>query len=383
MPITCPYCMEPIDKGTVQYECPQCGEVYKAAGLFHNKMPVCKNKAAHPSTLVASVIRCPHCHERLPADYLDYDRSLKFSLVGTTNSGKTNFMISMLHELMHAMKTGLAISPLDTTRDYYRNFKQMEKQMFIDHELLQATAIGDRVEPYLWRIRDRNKAKGTYIPSYSLTIYDNAGENFATLDQSENTLLAKYLCDTKTLFILIDPLQLPSFRERGQQDNLSSNGMEGQDATDSVQKVASFLRTNLKLGASALIDMNVAIIFTKIDAIGDENGSVFGDADLIYSHGDQTHIGCYNTLKQGFDKKLAENISNQIRQYLEDNEGDFLSALESSFVQNKIHYFGCSALGNPPMRDSNGRIFLQHIDPIRVLDPFLWMMVQEGLIKEI
>ena len=48
MPITCPYCMEPIDKGTVQYECPQCGEVYKAAGLFHNKMPVCKNKAAHP-----------------------------------------------------------------------------------------------------------------------------------------------------------------------------------------------------------------------------------------------------------------------------------------------------------------------------------------------
>ena len=281
------------------------------------------------------------------------------------------------------MKTGLAISPLDTTRDYYRNFKQMEKQMFIDHELLQATAIGDRVEPYLWRIRDRNKAKGTYIPSYSLTIYDNAGENFATLDQAENTLLAKYLCDTKTLFILIDPLQLPSFRERGQQDNLSSNGMEGQDATDSVQKVASFLRTNLKLGASALIDMNVAIIFTKIDAIGDENGSVFGDADLIYSHGDQTHIGCYNTLKQGFDKKLAENISNQIRQYLEDNEGDFLSALESSFVQNKIHYFGCSALGNPPMRDSNGRIFLQHLDPIRVLDPFLWMMVQEGLIKEI
>ena len=382
MPITCPYCMEPIDKGSVQYECPQCGNVYKASGLFHNKMPVCKNKAAHPSTLVASVIRCPHCHERLPADYLDYDRSLKFSLVGTTNSGKTNFLVSMLHELMHAMKTGLAISPLDTTRDYYRSFKQMEKTMFIDHQLLPATSIGV-VEPYLWRIRDRNKAKGTYIPSYSLTIYDNAGESFSTLDQAENTLLAKYLCDTKTLFILIDPLQLPSFRTRGQQDDLSSNGMEGQDATDSVQKVASFLRTNLKLGASALIDMNVAIIFTKIDAIGDEsNGSVFGDADLIYSRGDQTHIGCYNTLKQGFEKQLAINISNSIRQYLFENEGDFLSALESSFVQNKIHYFGCSALGNPPVRDG-GEVFLQHLDPIRVLDPFLWMMVQEGLIKEI
>ena len=382
MAITCPYCMNPIDKKSVQYECPQCGQTYHGAGIFHNKMPECHNKAAHPSVLMASVVRCPHCHERLPADYLDYDRSLKFSLVGTTNSGKTNFLISMLHELMHTMKTGLAISPLDNTRDYYRTFKEFEKTMFIDHQLLPATSIGT-VEPYLWRIRDRNKAKGNAIPSYSLTIYDNAGEIFPTIDRPENALLAKYLCDTKTLFILIDPLQLPSFKLRGDGDNISSNGVEGQSATDSINAVANFLKTNLRLGANALIDMNVAIIFTKIDAVGDDgSGSVFGDSDLIYSRGDQTHIGCYNVLKQGFEKSLAESISNSICNYLQENEPDFFSAVDSSFVRQKVHYFGVSALGNPPVRE-NGEIFLRHLDPIRILDPFLWMMVQEGLIKEI
>ena len=383
MDITCPYCMNPISKKTVNYECPQCGESYRGAGLFHDKMPECKNKSVHSSVLMASVVRCPHCHQKLPADYLDYDRSLKFSLVGTTQSGKTNFLISMLHELTHAMKTGLALSPLDNTREYYINFKAMEKSMFIDHLPLPATSIASEVEPYLWRIRDRNKAKGTKIPSYSLTIYDNAGEIFPSVDRPENALLAKYLCDTKSLFILIDPLQLPSFKDREGVDNISSNGVEGQSATDSINAVANFLRTNLRLGPGDLINMNVAIIFTKIDALGDgSEGSAFVDSELLYSRGDQVHLGCYDFMKQGFDMTLAKQISNSIKQYLMDNESDFFSAVESSFVANKIHYFGVSALGNPPVME-NGQMFLRHLDPIRILDPFLWMMVQEGLIKAI
>ena len=383
MPINCPYCMEPIDKKSVSYECPQCGQTYKAAGLFHTKMPECKNKAAHSSTLVCSVVRCPHCHERLPADFLDYDRSLKFSLVGTTNSGKTNFLVSMLHELMHTMKTGLAISPLDMTRDYYRSYKEMEKTMFLDHQLLPATSVG-KPEPYLWRIRDRNKAKGNSIPSYSLTIYDNAGEFFPTIDQPDNTLLAKYLCDTKTLFILIDPLQLPSFKMRGEGDGVSSNGVEGQDATDALLKVTSYLKTNLRLGANALIDMNVAIIFTKVDTVinDDGYGAPFGDADTIRSNGDATHIGCYNVQKQAFEKSTALRISQSLEEYLQKFETDFYNVVDSSFVKGKVLYFGTSALGNPPVKDG-GQVFLQHIDPIRILDPFLWMMAREGLIKEI
>ncbi len=378
MAITCPYCMNPIDKSSVEYECPQCGQSYKAAGLFHNKVPECKNKAAHPSALLASVIRCPHCHERLPSDYLDYEMSLKFSLVGTTNSGKTNYLVSMLHELMHTMKTGLAISPLDTTRDYYRSFKELEKTMFLDHQLLPATSLG-RVEPYMWRIRDKNKMKGNKIPSYSLTIYDGAGESFSSLDQSENTILAKYLCDTRTLFILIDPLQLPSFVMRGM---ANPNMADNQNATESLQKVAKFVHDNKGLAANALIDMNVAIIFTKIDAISDESGydSVFGDSELIYSRGDATHMGCYDFKKGGFDVGRAEAVSNSICEYLKENEVDFYNAVTENFIESKVRYFGVSALGNPPTNE-NGMMMLRHIDPIRILDPFLWMMVKEGLIK--
>ncbi|WP_289458329.1 hypothetical protein, partial [Klebsiella pneumoniae] len=61
---------------------------------------------------------------------------------------------------------------------------------------------------------------------------------------------------------------------------------------------------------------------------------------------------------------------------------DFYNVVDSSFVKGTVLYFGTSALGNPPVKDGN-QVFLQHIDPIRILDPFLWMMAREGLIKEI
>lgn len=385
MSIKCPYCLEPIEKKTVTYACPQCGKTYKAAGLFHNKIPVCTNRAVHASSLLASTIICPHkgCGQSLPTDLLDYSKSLKFSLVGTTNSGKTNFLIVMLHELMHTLKTGLAVSPLDSTRDYYKNFRDYEKRMYELHRQLRATNAGS-VDPYLWRIRDKNKAKGNTIPSYALTIYDGAGENFSNIDRKDQTVVSKYLCDTDTLFILLDPLQLRTFRERGIGGESVEYSSSADDATSSLQKVAEYIRTNKGLGSNALIDMNVAIIFTKIDALCDEDGNIqFGDSDLILQRSDSSHIGCFDFRKKAFDSNMAGVISNSILSFLQEEEPAFINVLESCFVQSKVQFFAISALGNKPERDETGEITLRHIDPIRVLDPFLWLMMKEGLIGEV
>lgn len=385
MSIKCPYCLEPIDKQSVTYACPQCGKTYKAAGLFHNKVPVCHNRTVHASSLLASTIVCPHkgCGQTLPTDLLDYSKSLKFSLVGTTNSGKTNFLIVMLHELMHTLKTGLAISPLDSTRDYYKNFRDFEKRMYESHALLRATNQGS-VDPYLWRIRDKNKAKGNTIPSYSLTIYDGAGENFNLIDVKELTVISKYLCDTDTLFILVDPLQLRSIKERGIGGESVTYDSKSDDATSSLQKVAEYIRVNKGLRTNELIDMNVAIIFTKIDALTDEEGNLqFGDGDLILQRSDASHIGCFDFRKKAFDSNMAGVISESIRNFIYEEEPAFANVLESYFVQSKVQFFAISALGNKPERDERGEVVLRHIDPIRVLDPFLWMMMKEGLIAEV
>ena len=383
--IKCPYCLEGISKGSVIYECPSCGKRYGAAGLFKNQMPMCANRGAHASTIPASRIICNNkgCGNVLPADFLDYEQTLKFSLVGTTNSGKTNFLIVMLHELMHNLKTGLSLSALDTSSDTYGEFKEFERLMYDDHSLLPATDRGI-VDPYLWRIRDRNKASGNKIPSYSLTIYDGAGENFSNIDQAENTVLSRYLCDTKTLFILIDPLQLSSYRKQGVGgESVDLSNLENQDAAESLDKVVTYLRTNKGLGANQLIDMNIAIIFTKIDALVDEDGILqFGDGDLILRRGDASHFGCFDFRKNGFDMKQAKVISDSIQDFIMSNEPRFFNIIESNFIKSKVHYFAISALGNAPVKE-NGQTMIQHIDPIRVLDPFLWMMMKEGFIKEL
>lgn len=380
MGIKCPYCLEPIDKGSVIYSCPQCGQRYKAKGILLKKMPICTNKNAHASTLVASKIGCPHtqCGETLPSDYLDYDKSLTFSLVGTTNSGKTNFLIVMLHELMHTLKLGLAISSLDTTKDYYNNFKLLEKEMFENHKIISATNAG-KVEPYLWRIRNRNAARGSHIPSYSLTIYDGAGENFDRIDVSDDTIISKYLCDTETLFILIDPLQLPTFKSRHQNNESSYGASDSQDAAKSLEKIVNYLHINKSVPTDQLFDINVAIIFTKIDAITDEDGNLpFSDSDLILQRGDSNHIGCYDFVKGYFDLNQAETISNSIHNYILENEVEMENLIYSNFKKDKVFYFAVSALGNKPI-DNN--LSVQHIDPIRILDPFLWMMMRQNIVK--
>lgn len=383
--IKCPYCLEGINKSSVIYECPSCGKRYSAGGLFKNQTPMCSNKVVHASTIPASRILCNNkgCGNILPADFLDYAQTLKFSLVGTTNSGKTNFLITMLHELMHNLKTGLSLSTLDATSQTYAEFKEFERIMYEDHSLLPATDRGI-VDPYLWRIRDRNKAKGNQIPSYSLTIYDGAGENFSNIDKAENTILSRYLCDTNTLFILIDPLQLSSFKKQGiGGESVDFSNLEGQDASESLDKVVSYLRTNKGLGANQLIDMNIAIIFTKIDALVDDDGVLqFGDGDLILRRSTASHFGCFDFRRNGFDMKEAGVISDSIRDFIMERESRFYNILESNFIAKKIQYFAVSALGNPPIKE-NGNITIQHIDPIRVLDPFLWMMMKEGFIKEL
>lgn len=383
MGIKCPYCLEPITKSTIIYSCPQCGKQYSPAGIFKNKMPVCNNKEMHASTLVASKIHCPHqnCGESLPSDLLDYEKTLTFSLVGTTYSGKTNFLIVMLHELMNTLKLGLALSSLDTTKDYYNQFKFFEKQMFENHRVLPATESG-KVEPYLWRIRDRNNATKNYIPSYALTIYDGAGENFDKLDTTDDPIVSKYLCDTDTLFILIDPLQLPTFKTRYGNDESSKGAVDSQDAVTSLEKIVNYLHVNKNVPINKFLDVNVAIIFTKIDALADEyNNLPFSDSDLILQRSDSSHIGCYNFRTGEFDMNQAETISNSIHDFIRENEQKMDNLIYSNFPEDKVFYFAVSALGNKPTKNERKELTLKHIDPIRILDPFLWMMMRNGLVK--
>ena len=129
--------------------------------------------------------------------------------------------------------------------------------------------------------------------------------------------------------------------------------------------------------------MNIAIIFTKIDALVDEEGTLqFGDGDLILRRGDSSHFGCFDFRRNGFDMKQAKVISDSIQGFIMNYEPRFFNILESNFVRNKIQYFAISALGNAPVKEG-GQTLIQHIDPIRVLDPFLWMMMKEGFIKEL
>lgn len=383
MAINCPYCLEPISKGSIIYSCPQCGKQYKPSGLFVKKIPVCSDKSSHASSLLASKIHCPNanCGESLPSDYLDYEKSLTFSLVGTTYSGKTNYLIVMLHELMHTLRLGLAISSLDTTRDYYNNFKLFEKEMYEHHRILEGTNKG-RVEPYLWRIRNRNNTRGSHIPSYSLTIYDGAGENFDSLDETTEPIVSKYLCDTDTLFILIDPLQLPTFKNRYQGNESSAGAVDSQDAVSSLEKIVNYLHVNKQIPTDQLFDINVAVIFTKIDALADEYGNLpFSDSDLILQRSDSSHIGCYDFRKGEFDMNQAKTISDSIHNFIMENESNMENLIYSNFKKDKVFYFAVSALGNKPYKNESGQLALQHIDPIRILDPFLWMMMSKGIIR--
>lgn len=361
----CPYCLDELKAKDIKLVCPICGKQYdmpSGLGGFAAKIrPVrCTEPGCHNAVCSQKVHSV--CGNMLPADILDYSKYLRFSVIGTTGSGKTNYLTTMLHEMQNEPGIPWLLSSMnDETQDIY---EQNEDLIYYERKPVESTTPGTPPVPMQWKIRDKTRMSSNTIACYSLTIFDGAGEDQA----HPSPTISRYISGSKTLMILIDPLTLRGIKNVVDSDIYDwskTADLRSSAATNLVNKQADYIRSSCGKGPKALIDKDVAIIFTKMDTVM----KTFGQARVTQP---SPHVGA-----QAFVRSDAEQVDQNIRSWLTShNETAFLNAVDTNFKAGKVHFFGVSSFGQPP----TGLQKLGRVMPHRVLDPMYWMLAEEGIV---
>lgn len=361
---TCPFCIAEYDKSKVTYECPDCGTVAKP-GLFAREPIKCKKPMCGG---FATMRKCPSCGMVIPKMALETP-NLPFSIVGVSNSGKTNYITVMLHEL--GRSSGLRLALGHETRETMEHQNANCELIYDQHTIPESTNSGENM-PQIWYIKNLQKRHGSEVPTYTFTIFDGAGEDHENnLDPSSP--VCRYINASKAIILAIDPLVLPSIRRGGVVDaKVMSNSLGGDEgvsknAENVINSVVTYIKTARGIKTSRMLDIPVAVVLTKFDTILDH--PAFGPQALIKNPS--------LTVRNGkVDLAEIQQVDSEIRNWLEQiGEGGFIATLDSHFKE--YYFFGVSSYGAPPV---NAYTLPEVIRPHRVLDPILWLFKRANFI---
>ncbi len=370
---TCPFCFHEYNKADVLYCCPDC-EKSTTPGKLEREPIKCRNEIQDLNGNTkkcpgyATQRKCPYCGSVIPKTVVE-TKNLPFSIVGVSNSGKTNYITVMLHELSNS--SGLRLALAHQTQETLNTQNENWRTIHDEHKAPPPTIPGEAA-PLIWTIKNLQKKHGTAVPTYSFTVFDGAGEDHENnLDPSSP--VCGYIKTSKAIILTIDPLVLPGIRNGSVvNEDILINSLGGdtgksKDAKDVLNSVAAYIKSARGLKSNRELDIPIAVVLTKIDTI--INHRAFGPNALIKNSS--------LTVRNGLvDMAEIEQIDAEIKNFImQIGEKSFLDALESNFKDYRL--FGVSSYGAPPRE---GNTLPDEIKPHRVLDPILWLFKREKFI---
>jgi len=288
--------------------------------------------------------------------------NLPFSIVGVSNSGKTNYITVMLHELGKAAGLRLALGA--QTKDTRDHQNKNYKHIYEEHTRPESTQAGANM-PQIWYIKNLMKKQGNDVPTYTFTIFDGAGEDHEN-NLDPTSTVCRYINASNAIILAIDPLVLSRVRRGGVVDpevmrnSLAGNAGGTKNAESIINSVAAYIKAARGIKSTQLLNIPVAVVLTKFDTILSHRS--FGQQALIKKPS--------LTLRDGkVDITEIQQIDEEIRNWLaEIGEGAVINALHAQFKQ--FYFFGVSSYGEPP---KDAYKLADNIHPHRVLDPILWL----------
>ncbi len=335
---------------------------------------------------------CPHCNNRIPTEMVENGSEI-ISVIGFPNSGKTNYIIALIHELMYlGNNLGIDVTPSQMHADGDKfikfstdsRYNEMERSLFKDKAFLAKTPEKQMQVPLIFKLYQKSTDKTIY-----LVFYDTAGEHFTQGDKMLNSDTIKYLKESSGLIILADPFSIEAVTE-----NLASRFAkdidyqtqlgQAQGQGMSLMSLKNTLEESLR-HLEAIYKKPVAFVFSKFDIIINNkdlfdfsvdafkqgtqliNSSFINDnvVDVTNINStSQTIEGFLNCWKQGFFTSWVQNWAGN-RKNPDPND-----------PKNMYKYFGVSATGE---MSHNGQ--LTQVKPFRVMDPLVWVLLKLGKFK--
>ena len=216
------------------------------------------------------------------------------------------------------------------------------------------------------------KQKGLFkekVNSFTLVFFDTAGEDLN--DEDTMSTVNKYICKSAGIIFLLDPMQFPTVRNQLDENTVSrASSVDWKQATrsdDILSRVSKLIRNDRNMKSDAKIDIPVAAVFSKFDAI----------AQLIPEGSTILEISPHCS-KKVFDMSDWHNVDNEIRSLLvEWGVESFMSQVDLNYMNHA--YFAVSSLGMDNNPKENGKI--DRPRPHRIEDPLLWILKENGVIK--
>ncbi|MDR1639300.1 MAG: hypothetical protein LBT59_06360 [Clostridiales bacterium] len=371
--ILCPFCFYEFPEGELLYHCLDCGADIKASDLKRSEIAkkaiVCRTPACHARNVY--IKHCPYCNNELPEALFD-THNLSFSLIGSSGSGKTNYITVLLNEQSkRSQKLRIHLNPI--THETKETFSSNRESIYTKKLPLSATSPGSE-RPSIWIIGNGNRNL-----KYLLNIFDGAGETHNDLLSETARRDSRYIEHSKAVIFVIDPLRFTGLRELANNIDPDKSSRSSAFATEEensafiIGNTANLLRRGLKIDTNKKIDMNIAIVISKIDLFLE---ACF-QGKTLFNESPHARNGC-------FTQQDCDEVDRELTDWLSDNgEDEFINALEqnfyfrkSAFKRKKCYLFGISAFGGAPLADGT----LPEVHPHRVMDPLLWLLAQQDFI---
>jgi GTPase SAR1 family protein len=304
---------------------------------------------------------CPACHFELPHDVGQIDQRI-IAIIGGRATGKTHYIASLITRLQHEVGRNFDLSVRllgdDTQERWERDFYT---PLFVQKTVLQPNRpaeIDPQVKtPLIFRLTFNHKGSKRAL---NLSFFDTAGEDMTSL--TTMSLQNRYIIHADGIIFLLDPLQVTSIRRQLAQTNLPPVDPKASPEYI-VGRLRDLFEREFNLRATQKVPIPIAFTLSKVDTLFPllEPGSELHHPGEHYGYLDYDDVQSVHT-----------EISNYLLTWISPN---FCHIIANSFA--RFGFFGVSSLGEQP--DTNNH--LTNVSPLRVEDPFLWILSQLGLIK--
>jgi len=327
---------------------------------------------------------CPDCHMHLPHKTANGELDSEvIAIIGTRNSGKSNFFGVLLQALERRYASEVGFRMFDQETFSVREMKPVSsKKLYrerygsrlfegddrraIDQTLSAATNIETRI-PLIYRLEFPRDPVGRVLHPFSrvkaldLVIFDAAGE-----DMGDPTMLQqfyRYILRAAGIIFVIDPFQYPGIRTRLTPELRARLPQVENDPSEIVSRVINLFEQRAGLRAGQKIGVPVAFALAKSDLL---KSLVHPSALLLR---ESRHGG-------GFNLDECQRLSAEVTEYIREWDSPQLVDLaERSFKSSS--FFAVSALGELPDAD----LRIRSVSPLRVADPLLWLLWRRGYIR--
>ena len=377
----CPICLEEIHPNDLLYYCASCRCTYNEREAKKNEKIrkirwnendyICHNRSMKANRI------CPNCeinaiNKRVPIASIrlfpnelvgrNQNREFRLCMTGASSAGKTQYITQLLNYITRYHTPGIRdTSFIDRKTKKIR--QEIIDKVFKEGRLV-ATPRG-YLDPLLYDIRDIREN------SYKSVFYDIAGEDFTQNEDDtdsaelalQRTIAMKAIWTSPNIILIVDPTTLPYVQDHPNVIKLKSQKgktAEG-DTGDSLTEYKNQVDDNRKDGERFRKNhVNLAVVFTKMDLF-------YGDHDLPQDIKNESS----HAQNGQFDLKEVECVSEKMKEWVLQMGGSrILEALKS--YENAM-IFGVS---------NGSDELLEHNEPRRILDPYLWLLYKNDIIRQ-